>query len=291
MLVDFLLRRRIALAGPRQRLRVQMADFVESVAERLANTDGLTAEPVREMPQRVVLDDFPADQAGAGRKPIAHHVGDQLRPALAPDILRHEGAVGVGEEAANLLGAVGDAAMHFADPEDGVFRAGLAGGALDLTWRVQLDGDRAGNRAQGLAPADDARDRLLVHAVLQRDDIAVRREILLDHGRRPGRVVGLRADKSDVERLFLADLLQFGDMQGAGRHRKRLDIAQMGDRQPMLFHVLDVLGPEIDKGHVLAGLDHMRAGIAADRSRAHHRNLLARRHHPSSNRSGPRSAP
>src|SRR5205814_1590945 len=84
-------------------------------------------------------------------------------------------AVGVGEEAANLLGAVGDAAMHFADPEDGVFRARLAGGALDLTWRVQLDGDRAGNRAQGLAPADDTRDRLLVHAVLQRDDIAIGR--------------------------------------------------------------------------------------------------------------------
>src|SRR5205823_8184627 len=129
----------------------------------------------------------------------------------APDILGYEGAVGVGEEAANLLGAVGDAAMHFADPEDGVFRAGLAGGALDLTWRVQLDGDRAGNRAQGLAPADDTRDRLLVHAVLQPDDIAIGREILLDHRRRPGRVVGPRADKSDVARLVLAVLLQFGD--------------------------------------------------------------------------------
>src|SRR5437868_2990241 len=61
MLVDFLLSSRIALAGPRQRLRVHVADFVEGIAERLANTDGLAAEPVREMPQRVVLDDFPAD--------------------------------------------------------------------------------------------------------------------------------------------------------------------------------------------------------------------------------------
>src|SRR5204862_4101747 len=106
MLVDFLLRRRIALAGARQRLRVQMADLVKGIAERLADPDRLAAEPVREMPQRVVLDDFPADQAGAGRKPIAHHVGDQLRPALAPDILGYEGAVGVCAEAANLLGAV-----------------------------------------------------------------------------------------------------------------------------------------------------------------------------------------
>src|SRR5204862_7344924 len=132
---------------------------------------GLSAAPVRGRPPRVVLHAFPADQAGARRSPIGHHVGGPLRPALALDMLGYEGAVGAGEEAANLLGAVGAAAMHFADPEDGVFRAGLAGGALDLTWRVQLDGDRAGNRAQGLAPADDARDRLLVHAVLQRDYI------------------------------------------------------------------------------------------------------------------------
>src|SRR5262249_60051989 len=64
----------------------------------------------------------------------------------------------------------------------------------------------------------------------------------------------------------------------------------MRDREPVLFHVLDMLGPEIDEGHVLAGLDHMRAGIATDRARAHHRNLLARRHKSSSNRSGPRAA-
>src|SRR5204862_1417955 len=52
MLVDFLLRRRIALAGPRQHLRVQMADLVKGIAERLADPDRLAAEPVREMPQR-----------------------------------------------------------------------------------------------------------------------------------------------------------------------------------------------------------------------------------------------
>src|SRR5258708_26273720 len=77
-------------------------------------------------------------------------------------------------------------------------------------------------------------------------------------------------------------MLQFGDMQRAHRHGERLDLPDVGDRQPVLFHVLDMLGPEIDKGHVLAGLDHMRAGIAADRPRAHHRNLLTARHQPSS---------
>ena len=126
-----------------------------------------------------------------------------------------------------------------------------------------------------LAPADDAGDRLLVHAVLQRHAIAVRRQVLLDHRRRPGRVVRFGADEGDVERLLLADLLQLGDVQRAHRHGERLDLADMGDRQPVLLHVLDMLGPEIDKGHVLAGLDHVRPGIAADRPGAHDCDLVA----------------
>src|SRR5437764_15396761 len=55
MLVDFLLRRRITFAGPRQRFGVHVADLVKGIAERLADTDGLASEPVREMPQRGVL--------------------------------------------------------------------------------------------------------------------------------------------------------------------------------------------------------------------------------------------
>jgi hypothetical protein len=34
----------------------------------------------------------------------------------------------------------------------------------------------------------------------------------------------------------------------------------------MLAHMLDMVRPRIDKGHVLAGLNHVRAGIAADRT-------------------------
>ena len=139
----------------------------------------------------------------------------------------------------------------------------------DLTRRVQFDGDRAGDRAQRLAPADDAGDRLLVHAVLQRDDIAVRREILLDHRRRPGGVVGFRADKGDVERL-----LPWLSCCASVRCRARAGTVNGSTSRiwvivsPSLLMCLDMLGPEIDEGHVLAGLDHMRAGIAADRSRA-----------------------
>ena len=43
-----------------------MADLVEGIAERLTDADRLAAEPVREMPDHVVLDDVAADHPGAG---------------------------------------------------------------------------------------------------------------------------------------------------------------------------------------------------------------------------------
>ena len=39
-------------------------------------------------------------------------------------------------------------------------------------------------------------------------------------------------------------------------------------RKPVLSHVLDVRRPGIDERHVLAGLHHMGAGVAADRARS-----------------------
>ncbi len=42
----------------------------------------------------------------------------------------------------------------------------------------------------------------------------------------------------------------------------------MRHAQAMLSHVLDVRGPGIDEGHVLARLDHMGAGISANRTRS-----------------------
>jgi len=38
----------------------------------------------------------------------------------------------------------------------------------------------------------------------------------------------------------------------------------VGDAQAVLAHVLDMLGPWIDEGHVLASLHHVGAGIPAD---------------------------
>ena len=165
--------------------------------------------------------------------------------------------------------------MHLAGAEHGVRRAALAGAAMDMAGLGQVDGDAAGDAAQRLAPADDAGDRLLVHAVLQRHDIAVRRQILLDQHRRPCRVVGFHADKGDVDRLLLGELLRVGDVQRAHRHGELRHVPGVGDAQAVLAHVLDMLGPGIDEGHVLAGLHHMRAGIAADRPRSHDRYLPA----------------
>src|SRR6185312_17145686 len=103
---------------------------------------------------------------GAGGEAVAHDIGDELRPALAPEIAGGLGAVGVGDEPAHRLGALGDAAMDLAGAEDGVALAALAGAAMHMAGRAQLHGDAAGDAAQRAAPADDAGHRLLVHAVL-----------------------------------------------------------------------------------------------------------------------------
>src|SRR5208283_4757234 len=45
--------------------------------------------------------------------------------------------------------------------------------------------------------------------------------------------------------------------------------------QTMLAHLIDMGGPRIDERHILAGLHHMGAGIAADRARSDDGNLAA----------------
>jgi hypothetical protein len=143
----------------------------------------------------------------------------------------------------------------------------LAGAAVDVAGLRQVDGDAAGDASQRLAPADDAGDGFFVHAVLQRHHIAVRRQILLDHHGGPGGVVGFHADKGDVDRRFLGELLCVGDVQRPNRNRKFRNVHGVGDAQAVLSHLLDMFRPWIDEGDVLARLHHMGAGIAADRAR------------------------
>ncbi len=73
---------------------------------------------------------------------------------------------------------------------------------------------------RSLAPADDAGDGVLVHAILQRDHVAIGCQILPDQHRSPGRVVRFHADESDIDGLLLGELLRVRHVQGAHGHAK-----------------------------------------------------------------------
>ena len=235
VIVDLFLRRRVAFAGAGQGLRVHVADFVEGVAERLADTDRLAAEPVREMPDRVVLDHVAGDHPGAGRKPVAHHVGDELRPALAPEVLGHHRAVGIADAARGPPWRGRYAAMHLADAEDGV--ASIA----DLPAARRTWPGACSSTVIELAIEPNVLPQPTMPAIVSsfmqfcsETTIAAGREVLLDHRRRPGGVVGLHADKGDVDRRLLGELLRLGQVQRARPDGERLDIADMGDPQPVV---------------------------------------------------------
>src|SRR5207342_911322 len=161
------LRRGIAFAGACNRLRLDVVDLFEPVAEPLADPDRLAAEPAREMAQPVVEQYLATDQAGAGRHPVPHGVDDELGPAFTPKILRDLCRVRERKEAADVPGAVGHKAVHLADAEYGMAGAMLAPGPADVARLAKFDRNGARDRAQRLPPADDAGDGLLIHAVLQ----------------------------------------------------------------------------------------------------------------------------
>ena len=170
---------------------------------RLPDADRFAPEPGGEAADRLALQHLAARQTCAGGKPVAHDVGNQFRPALAPQISGYLGAVRVADQTADFLRAMGDAAVYFAGAKYGVRRPALAGAPVDVAGLRQVDRDAARNASKRLAPPDDAGDRLFIHAVLQRHDVAVRRQILSDQHRCPGGVVGLHAYEGDVDRRLL----------------------------------------------------------------------------------------
>src|SRR5450432_1380853 len=250
-----------------------MQNLLQLITVRLSDADRFAPEPSGEAADRLGLQHLSAGQARAGGESVAHGVGDQFRPALAPQIAGYLGAVGVADQAADFFRPLRDPAVHFAGAKYGVRRPALAGAPVDVAGLGQVDRDAAGNAPKRLAPADDAGDRLFIHAILQRHDVAVRRQILPDQRGGPGRVVGLHAHEGDVDRRLLGELLRVRDVQRAHRNREFRDVLGVGDAQAVLSHVLDMLRPRIDEGHVLARLHHMGAGIAADRTRSDNRYL------------------
>ena len=177
--------------------------------------------------------DVVAGHAGGGRDAVGHAVDAQLRPALAPQIGRRLDAVDRADHVRELFDSLGDAAVQFAGAVDLVGRGALCGGAANPARRVELGAEQRGDDADRLVRADDPGDALLVHAVLQRHDISVGRQVLGDQHRRPFRVIGLDRNHRDVDRFMLCEILDLGQM-----HRLRLgaDIFLLGhafDREPV----------------------------------------------------------
>ena len=85
-----------------------------------------------------------------------------------------------------------------------------------------------------------------------------RREIRLDQRRRPFGVVGLHRDERDVDRLLLGQLLHLGEMHGLRlRDGEFLFGRDAVELEPARADRLDVLGPHVDQGHVVAVMGEM----------------------------------
>src|SRR6266446_8236625 len=142
----------VALAGTRNRLGRQMQNLLQLIAVRLPDADRFAPEPGREAADRLALQHLSAGQARAGREPVAHGVGDQFRPALAPQIAGYLGAVGVADQAADFFRPLRDPAVHFTGAKDGVRRPALAGAPVDVAGLRQVDRYAARNAPKRLAP-------------------------------------------------------------------------------------------------------------------------------------------
>src|SRR6266481_9781334 len=109
-----------------------MVDLFEPVAARLTDAD------------RRALRDLRPGEPGAGGHTIRHGIGDEFRPALAPEIVGDLGAVGIGDEPAHLVRPLGDVPMHLAGALDGMRRTALDPAAMDMTGLDEADADVAG---------------------------------------------------------------------------------------------------------------------------------------------------
>src|ERR1044071_2505965 len=201
--LDLVERGAVAFRGARQRVGILAGDVLELVAERLADPNPLAAQFDDDLADAVVLAHRVAGEAARSRDPVMHAVDAELRPALAPQVVGHFAGVDGADHRAQFLDPLGYAAVHLADPIDLVPRRVFRTGAADLPRRVKLGRPDRGDGADRLAPADDGGYALLVDAVLQRHDVAGRRQILADHQSRPFGVVRLHRDEGDVDGFFL----------------------------------------------------------------------------------------
>src|ERR1035437_8480153 len=77
-------RRLVALSRTRYRLWRQVQNFLQLITMRLSDADRFAPEPSGEAADRLALQHQSAGQTRAGGEPVAHGVGYQFGPALAP---------------------------------------------------------------------------------------------------------------------------------------------------------------------------------------------------------------
>src|SRR5262249_14940003 len=101
--------------------------------------DCLAPDSGGETADRLALQQLSTGQPCACREPVGHGIGYQLRPALAPQIVRDGGAVAVADQTADFFGALRDPTVHLAGPKYGVGRSPLSSAPMDVAGFGQID--------------------------------------------------------------------------------------------------------------------------------------------------------
>ena len=93
MLIIALARRRIAFTSAGDDFGIQVENLLQIIAKRLANPDRLRPQTRRKAANGIIRHHVARGQPRAGGKPIAHDIGNQLGPALAPKIAGGQSAI------------------------------------------------------------------------------------------------------------------------------------------------------------------------------------------------------
>ena len=176
----------------------------------------------------------------------------KLRPALTPKIRRHLGAVHRAQQFGHVLGTLGGKAVNLADTEDRMRCRALGRLPTDFARLEQLDGNARSDASQCAPPPHDIGDALFIDAVLERNDVAARREVRLHELGHPFGVVGLHAHERDVHRRLLRQRCDLMQMHAFRMRNLPLFLGQPGKFETVLANCIDMLGPKVDQRHVLA---------------------------------------